>query len=187
MVGKTALYDLNNSFFLYEDIDFILNQISELYEVQFYTDKPVYSSMNKISSENYWISSPVTEAFNKNIPKIKALTKDMYSSIENIFKAKHGSFEKFELEKRYRFLKELRVLNNKFKHYENKGVDVNVTEMVLIGEPEHTIECVINFKYSKKEQFEVLRFSDLINVFITILEEEQIITIDRKQQNANTR
>lgn len=29
---KTALYDLNNSYFLYEDVEFILSLISDLYD-----------------------------------------------------------------------------------------------------------------------------------------------------------
>jgi len=179
---KTALYDLNNSYFLYEDIEFILSLISDLYDIQFLKDKTIYTSKTKVSAENHWMSNQSTITFNKIIPKIKALTKDMYSAIENIFKAKHGEFEKFELEKKYKFLKELRVLNNKFKHYDIRSVEINVTEMVLIGEVEHTIECMVNFKYLKPDLLEVLRFSDLVNIFMSILEEEKIIEIDRNNE-----
>lgn len=42
------------------------------------------------------------------------------------------------------------------------------------------IDCYIQFRYIKSDEFEALRFTDLINVFLKILEYEKIITITRE-------
>lgn len=114
------------------------------------------------------------------IPKIKSLTKDMYSTLECIFISKNGKFHKLQVENRFNNLKELRLLNNKFKHYKNQEAEISLTSLVLIQNDVHLLDCYVNFKYLKDDQkLKCLRFSELVDVFLKILKTENIISIDR--------
>jgi hypothetical protein len=177
---KTAIYDLNNSYFLYEDIDILLDEISDFYDIKFGLDKIEYLPKTIVSNEFHWMSNESAKAFNKLVPKFKSLVKDMYSIIEGVYKSKRGEFKKLELEKEFKHLKALRIFNNKIKHHNDNEAEINLTELVITTNEGNLIDCYINFKYLKTGEFEVLRFSDLIDVFINILEGEKIITIDRK-------
>jgi len=50
----------------------------------------------------------------------------------------------------------------------------------MIQPNENLVDCYIQFKHVKTDKFNTLKFTDLINVFMNILEKEQIITIERK-------
>lgn len=176
---NVAIYNLNNPFFLYEDVEAALDDISNLYDVKFGINQIEYISKIFIPKEIHWVSDKSVEIFNKSIPKIKSITKDMYSIIEGIFKARKGNFDKLNLERQYPNLRELRLFNNKLKHHENRDFDINLTKIAMLGESGHLMDCFLQFKNLKTNELSLVRFANLINVFFIILETEEIITIDR--------
>lgn len=177
---RTAVYDLDNSCFLYQDIEDTLDAISNMYEVKFRIKTTEYKPKTILSNEHHWTSNKSAETFNKLVPKVKSLTKDMYSIIEGVFKSKRGEFNKPELEKKYENLKEFRVFNNKLKHHNDREAKITLTELLMLTEKGSLIDCYIQFNYIKNGNFEALRFTVLISVFLKILEDEKIINIARK-------
>jgi len=177
---KISIYDLNNPYYLYEDVDAILEDISNLYQVNFGISLTEYIPKTLVPKEFHWISDESTSTFNKLIPKIKSITKDMYSVIEGVYKAKRNDFKKLELEKEYPYLKELRLLNNKLKHHKNQEADIKFTKIAILSTNGNLIDCYLQFNYYKTKEFKIVRFADLIDVFLRILETEKIITIERK-------
>lgn len=180
---EVPLYDLNNSYFFYEDIELILDEISNLYDIEFKSDRNVYMPKTTVSTKHFWLSDECKKAFNKMIPKFKSLTKDMYSIIESIYKSKTGNFNISVLETRYMYFKEFRLFNNKLKHFEVKRVDIKLSEMVLMAEKGHLIDTYLYFDYlnNDKSQNQAIRYSDFIDIFLSILEDENIISINRAQ------
>ena len=183
---RLPVYDLNNSYFLYGDIEMTLDQISELFEIDFQKGKNVYKSKIVVSKEHSWISNECTSEFNKMIPKIKSITKDMYSLIEGIYKYKDGKFDKPEKEKKNPYLKELRILNNKFKHHDNREANILLTQISNITDNGTGIDCYIRFEYLKTKENITILFCNLVNVFIQILEKENIIDIEITSDNAKS-
>ena len=176
--NNIGVYDLDNSYFLYEDVDKVLNDIGELYDVNFTMNSIEFTS--KTIDKNHWVSDESVSTFNKLVPKIKSLAKDMYSIIEGIYKAKYGDFRKLEIEKDYANLRELRLFNNKLKHHNDREAEIKLTKLAIIQPNENIIDCFIQFRYIKTGEFNALRFTDLINVFLRVLESEKIITIENK-------
>lgn len=117
---RTGIYDLDNSYYLYQDIEDILDSISNMYDIKFGVKSTEYTSKIFLSNEHHWASNKSAETFNKLVPKVKSLTKDMYSIIEGIYTSKRGEFKKIELEKEYKNLKEFRIFNNKLKHHNDR-------------------------------------------------------------------
>lgn len=177
--NREPIYDINNASFLEEDIEVILDELSNLYEVTFKQASIEIMPKTKVQGEVSLFANTNTIAFNHLVPKLKSLTKDMYAIIEGIYKAKRGEFKKLELESKYHHLKELRIFNNKLKHHNNREAEINLTQLVMNSGNENLIDCYINFNYLKSGTYEVLRFTDLIVVFYTILEDEGLITIDK--------
>lgn len=68
--NNIAIYDLNNPFFLYEDVEAVLDDISNIYGAKFNSDKTDYISKIIIPQEIYWASEESNQIFNKSIPKI---------------------------------------------------------------------------------------------------------------------
>lgn len=172
-----GIYDLNNIQYLEHDIESILNRIDELYKVEFKKEKTSYYPKTLVDNKHHWTSDVCKDTFNKLIPGVKSLHKDMYAVLETIFKSKTGDFKKLELEKKYPYLKEFRLLNNKLKHYNDTEAEINLTELVMMEQHGHLIDIYCNFKY--KDSFEALRFCDLIDTFLKIIEDEQVINITR--------
>ncbi len=172
-----SIYDLNNIKYLELDIESILNRIGELYKVDFKKTKTSYYPKTLVDNKHHWTSEICKNTFNKLIPEVKSLHKDMYAVLETIFKSKTGNFKKFQLERKYPYLKEFRLLNNKFKHYNDTEAGITLTELVIMEQHGHLIDIYCNFKY--KDSFEALRFCDLIDTFLKILEDENVISITR--------
>lgn len=177
--NREPIYDINNASFLEEDIEIILDELSNLYEVTFKQESIEIMPKTKVQGEVSLFANTNTIVFNRLVPKLKSLTKDMYAIIEGIYKAKRGEFKKLELESKYHHLKELRIFNNKLKHHNNREAEINLTQLVMNSGNENLIDCYINFSYLKSGTYEVLRFTDLIVVFFTILEDEDLIKINR--------
>ena len=132
-----------------------------------------------VPKEIHWVSDKSIEIFNKSIPKIKSITKDMYSIIEGIYKARKGKFDKIDLEVQFPNLKELRIFNNKLKHHENREFEVDFIRIAILIESGHLIDYHLQFKKINTNELNLVRFADLIDVFLKILETEDIITIER--------
>lgn len=179
-MSKEAIYDLDNSYFLYQDIEDVFDEISIIYEVKFEMKRTVFIPKISVSKEHYWISDECNMMFNKLVPKIKSVTKNIYSIIEGIYKSKKGEFNIQNIESEYENFKELRLFNNKIKHHNNKVAKINLTKIVFSTDKGNLIDCHINYKYITNDNFKTLRFSELINVFLLILETEKIIEINRK-------
>jgi hypothetical protein len=172
-----GIYDLNNIQYLEHDIESILNRIDELYKVEFKKEKTFYYSKIIVDNKHHWTSEACKETFNKLVPGIKSLHKDMYAALEAIFTSKAANFKKLQLEIIYPNLKEFRLLNNKLKHFNDKEAEISLTEVVIMESYGHLIDIYCNFKY--KDKFQALRFCDFIDTFLKIIEDEQIITINR--------
>ena len=172
-----GIYDLNNVYYLEHDIKTIFESIDKLYRVEFKLDKTHLHSKTLIDNSHHWTSDVCKETFNNLVPAIKSLHKDMYALLETIFISKTGKFNKPALEIKYQYLKEFRLLNNKFKHFNDKEAEINLTEIVLMEPAGHVIDIFCTFIYPSN--FEALRFSTFIEVFLKILEDENIISISR--------
>lgn len=137
------------------------------------------SSKIKYPENAFWMSDEVTKIFNEQISTIKSIIKDIYTIIEGIFVAKNGKFDKIALEIKYPKLKTLREFNNKLKHHNNKNVTFNIVSIININY--QTLDCIIQYKYDKAAQIETILLTNFFELFFLILEDEGVITIDRKQ------
>jgi|GEM_PF-6331059 len=178
MTKKRNIYDLNNSYYLYEDVEHMVDKIGDLFEVNFFKDKIQFVSKIKYPENAFWISDEVIQIFNEKIPAVKSIIKDIYSIIEGIFVTKKGNFDKIGLESSYPELKILREFNNKLKHHTNKNVIFNIILMANIVPK--TLDYVIQYKYDNSAHIEVILLSKFFELFFIILETENIITIDRR-------
>ncbi len=178
MTQKINIYDLNNSYYLYQDVEHTIDKIGELFEVNFLKARIEFVSKIKYPENAFWISDEVMQIFNGKIPAIKSIIKDVYATIEGIFVAKKGKFDKPSLEMKYPKLKILRELNNKIKHHNNKKITFNITSVINIHAT--TLDCLIQYKYENVAKIETIQLSKLFELFFLILEDEEIIIIDRK-------
>lgn len=178
MSQKINIYDLNNSYYLYEDVEHTIDQIGELFEVVFLKNRIEFISKIKYPENAFWVSDEVMQIFNSKIPKIKSIIKDIYATIEGIYVAKQGRFDKPKVEKKYLDLNILRELNNKIKHHNTKSITFNITSMININDK--TLDCLIQYKFEKENQIKTILLTKLFELFFIILEDEEVITIDRK-------
>lgn len=178
MIQKLNVYDLNNSAYLTEDIENVIDRIGSLYEIRFLKDKIEFTSKIKFPENASCVSDETTKIFNEAIPVIKSIITDLYSILEGIFVFKNGEFDKPNQEKKYKYLKELREFNNKLKHHKTKKVIFNLTTIVNINQK--TLDCMIQYKYDTDTKINILSLSQFFQLFFVILEAEEIIKIERK-------
>jgi hypothetical protein len=178
MDREVNVYDLNNSYYLYDDIEHTIDAIGTLFEINFFKSKIEFISKINYPEDAFWISDEVTETFNAQVPVIKGIIKDIYALIEGISVAKSGKFDKSGLEGKYPELKILREFNNKLKHHNNKHVTFNVVSIINIQSK--TLDCIVQYNYDKASQIEIIPLHNFFEIFFLILEDEDIISIDRK-------
>lgn len=178
MTQKLNVYDLNNSAYLEEDIENVIDRIGDLYEIEFLKERIKFTSKIKFPEDAFWISDETTKKFNESIPVIKSIVKDIYSILEGVYVAKNGKFDKPNLEIKYKYLKELREFNNKLKHHNTKKVVFNLVSIVNINEK--TLDCLIQYKYDNEKEISILPLVQFFQLYFKILEDENIIEIDRK-------
>lgn len=175
-----GIYDLNNLLYLQNDIEQIFEKIDFLYSVDFNAN--VFISKIRLDDGHHWTSDESNKIFNTLIPSIKTLTKDSYAIIETIYQNELGKFDKTvirSLEANYDNFKEYRLLNNKFKHHKSKEAEITLTKITLMEKQEQLIEVYLNYKYVDKSNG--LFFSELIKLFIKILEDKGIVKISRNK------
>lgn len=178
MSKKINVYDLNNPYYLYEDIEHTIDKIGELFEVVFLQSKIEFISRINFPEDAFWFSDEVTKIFNEKIPVIKGIIKDIYAAIEGLYVAKNGVFNKALLEKKYPDLKILREFNNKLKHHNTRNVTFHVVSIVNIQVK--TLDCIIQYQYGAGTPIQMIPLAQLFALFFLILEDENIVTIDRK-------
>lgn len=170
------VYDLQNSQDLKYDFNHILSKLNEIYCIE--TDNGQFKLLSKLPNDSnaFWASDENSVAFNAHIPTFKSLHKDMHSFIEVYAKQKYGKEYIKELEKQYINFKEFRLLNNLFKHFEIKEVEISLTKIVHIGAGTFDLSC--NYKYP--DRINCLNYSEFIILFLTILKDFNIITLNGK-------
>lgn len=180
MSEKITIYDIDNPYHLKEDVDAILSEISDLYSIKFNKGgKNEYWSKTVIPKEQSWVGNESKKAFNQLVPKIKSLTTDMYSIIEGVMKSKNGHFKKLVLEHEYENLKHFRVFVNKLKHHNDREAKIILSELVFMGPNGHGIDLMIQFLYQGQVELQLVRFTELVDVFLAIMEKEKVIRIGR--------
>ncbi|MGH2666650.1 hypothetical protein [Flavobacterium sp.] len=172
------VYDLNNSAYLSEDIENVIDRIGKLYEIRFLKDKIEFTSKIMFPENASWVSDETTKVFNEAIPVIKSIITDIYSILEGIFVFKNGEFDKPKEEKKYKYLKELREFNNKLKHHNTKKVVFNLTSIININQK--TLDCIIQYKYDTDAKIKILSLVQFFQLFFVIMEAEKIIELERK-------
>ena len=178
MTNKLNIYDLNNSAYLTEDIENLIDRIGNLYQIRFLKDKIEFISKIKFPENAFWISDETTKTFNQAIPIIKSIITDIYSLLEGVFVFKNGEFDKLKQEKKYNYLKELREFNNKLKHHNTKKVVFNLTSIININLK--TFDCIVQYKYDTDTKINILPLVQFFELFFVIMETEEIIKINRK-------
>ena len=178
MDRELNIYDLNNSYYLYEDVEHTIDAIGSLFEINFFRSKIEFISKINYPEDAFGISDEVTKKFNAQVPVIKGIIKDIYSLVEGIFVDKSGKFDKSGLEGKYPDLKVLREFNNKLKHHNNKHITFNIVSIINIQS--RTLDCMVQYKYDKESKIEIIPLYNFFELFFLILEDEDIISIDRK-------
>lgn len=171
------IYNLDDASFFQHDLEEIFDRIGNIYEIDFKSEPFIFKSKINLGKDVFWASAESAQAFNIMVPVIKSLIKDIYSIIESLHVSYKGKFDKPEAEQKYPRLKELRLLNNKLKHFKTKEAEIALISVVHIYE--HKMDFMIQFRYS--HGLEVTTLGDLIRPFFLIMEEIKAITIDRNE------
>ena len=177
-MNTVGIYDLNNLSYQQNEIENIFEKIDSLYSVDFNAN--LFISKTRPDNRHHWTSDESNKIFNRLIPTIKTLTKDSYAIVEAIFKDELGKFDNEvidSLEIKYHNFKEYRLLNNKLKHFKDKEAEISLTKIALMDDDGHFIDVYVNYKYPDK--FNGLFFSELLKLFIKILEDKKVIEIRR--------
>lgn len=173
------IYDLNQAYYLWEDIKEIIDRIGTLYTIEKVNGYRFIKSITEAPGKPAIFSKENEDTFNQLIPKIKSLHRDMYSLIEAITKHKNdGAFNTDTLAAKYSNFNEFRHLNNKFKHFDTKGVTITLTSLVMMGEGQRNIiDVYCNFTRSDGS-YKPIRYPDFIETFLVFLNDYELITFN---------
>jgi hypothetical protein len=165
------VYDLKEMNYLENDLNNILNRLSDIYFMSFNQNIIEITPKLSDSSESFWASEENTKEFNKQIPNFKSLHRDMYSFIENVAVFKFQKYDYLTFELKYPNFKEFRLLNNQLKHQNTKSVDIHFVKVVHINQKLFDLLC--NFQYPDK--IEVIMYSEFVKLFLMILNDLKLI------------
>ena len=169
------IYDLNQAYYLWEDIQEIIDRIGSLYTIEKVNNKRFIKSASEVLGKPSMVSKENEIAFNKLIPKLKSLHKDMYSLMEAITKYKNdGEFNINDLASKYNNFDEFRHLNNKFKHFDTKGIAITLTSLVMMESNKSIIDAYCNFK-KPDDSFSTIRYPEFIETFLVFLNDYDLI------------
>lgn len=172
------IYDLNQAYYLWEDIKEIIDRIGTLYTIEKVNGQRFIKSTTESPGKPTFFSKENEDTFNRLIPKIKSLHRDMYSLIEAITKHKNdGEFKTDTLADKYGNFDEFRHLNNKFKHFDTKGVTITLTSLVMMENNKNIIDVYCNFK-KQDGSFKAVRYPDFIETFLVFLNDYELITFN---------
>ena len=100
-----SIYSLKQGYYLYHDVEFVLNQIGELYKVDIKDNKATAVSIMEHDKKDHFASQESKDRFNAIVPKIKALHTSMYHLPESIYRATDNTvFDTTTIEKRFLIL-----------------------------------------------------------------------------------
>jgi hypothetical protein len=168
-----VIYSLLDISDLENDLEFILNRIEEMYSVRIEKDTIyLYSLMDDKSNANF-ISVESSVEFNKLIPRYKSLHKDMYAFIESISRLGDKKFDYKHFESIYENFKYFRLLNNMFKHPEEKNMEILFTKVFNINQNTFDLLCC----FRNPNSFKNLMYASFIILFIQILRDLNVIEI----------
>lgn len=150
------VYTLSEYAYLRYDLDNILSEIGEFYEVRAVNGCLACEPLIRPPHDAHWASELSREHFNTLVPKIKSMHKDMYALLEAVAKheLKKGSVSAaFELMDP--MFTPFRHLNNQFKHFSKDRADIDLISLAYISdkhdariEPMFTIDGEL-FPYQK--------------------------------------
>ena len=170
-----SIYSLKEGYYLYHDVEFVLNQIGEFYEVDVKDNKATAVSIMELAKKNHFASPESKDRFNAIVPKIKTLHTSMYHLLESIYRATDNKvFDTVAIEKRFPDFKYFRMLNNKIKHFNE--ADIDFIEVVLMNGTKSIIE--IGCQYKIGESWEIKYYAQFIVLFFEILKELNIVTFN---------
>jgi len=179
MANKIRIYSLEQQGDLQNDLNAILARIGSMYAVTFRGDETEFMPKTMANGGDHWTSDPVRASFNRLVPEVKGLTRDMYSMIEVFYKISMRPFDKALLENKYSNFKEFRLLNNKFKHHSVGEVRIELTELVHIQGTQNLIDVFLNFHYA--DSMVCIPFFLIVQCFIKIMEDGGFIKINRSE------
>ncbi len=175
-----GIYNLSNAHYLQYDLEKLFAEFDELYDLELTLDSNLAKSKIFLPKSTFWASPEAHSFFNKLIPKIKSLHKDMYGIVEAIIREKDGKFEPMKLQDRFKYFRQFRLLNNQFKHFEVREAQIDVNAMIInIGHEPQIVEVICQFKYADGK-IENFSWSIFILLFLLILESYRVIIINRE-------
>ena len=95
------IYNLQDIGALENDLTFILDRISSIYQITFESNKINISPNIDIQTDAYFTTDENTKDFNRHIPKFKSLHGDMYAFIESLSRLKTGRFVSKEFDDKF--------------------------------------------------------------------------------------
>jgi hypothetical protein len=168
-----SIYSLKEGYYLYHDVDFVLNQIGELYKVDVKEGKATVVSIMELYKKNHFASQESKDKFNAIIPKIKALHTSMYHLLESIYRATDNQvFNTNAIENQFPDFRYFRMLNNKIKHFND--ADIDLIEVVLMDGTKQIIEIGCQYKIS--DSWEIKYYNQFILLVLEILKELNIVS-----------
>ena len=168
-----SIYSLKEGYYLFHDVDFVLNQIGELYKVDVKAGKATVVSIMELDKKNHFASQESKDKFNAIIPKIKALHTSMYHLLENICRATDNQvFNTNAIENQFPDFRYFRMLNNKIKHFND--ADIDLIEVVLMDGTKQIIE--IGCQYKIGDSWEIKYYAQFILLVLEILKELNIVS-----------
>jgi hypothetical protein len=175
------IYNLQDIGALENDLTFILDRISSIYQISFEGNKINISPNIDIKTDAYFTTDEHTKDFNRHIPNFKSVHGDMYAFIESLSRLKTGRFVSKEFDDKFENFKEFRLLNNMFKHPQTKECEIKFSKVVHFFQNKFSLLC--NFHYP--DSFKCLMYSDFIVLFFKILLDFDAITIKDDDKTAN--
>jgi len=167
-----SIYSLKQGYYLYHDVEFVLDQISEFYKVDVKAGKATVVSIIELDKRNHFASKESSDRFNSIVPKIKALHTSMYHLLESIYRATDNQiFNTNAIENQFPDFKYFRMLNNKIKHFNE--ADIDLIEVVLMDGTKQIIE--IGCQYKIDGSWELKYYSQFILLVLEILKELNIV------------
>ncbi len=170
-----SIYSLKQGYYLYHDVEFVLNQIGELYKVEVNDNKARAVSIMELNKKNHFASPESKERFNAIVPKIKTLHTSMYHLLESIYRATYNQvFNTTAIENQFPDFKYFRMLNNKIKHFNE--ADIDLIEVVFMDGTKNIIE--VGCQYKIGGAWEIKYYAQFIVMVLEILKELNIVSFD---------
>jgi hypothetical protein len=168
-----SIYSLKQGYYLYHDVEFVLNQIGELYKMDIKDGKATAESNMELDQKTHFASQESKDRFNAIVPKIKTLHTSMYHLLESIYRATDNQvFNTTAIENQFPDFKYFRMLNNKIKHFNE--ADIDLIEVVLMDGTKSIIE--VGCQYKTGESWELKYYAQFIILVLEILKELNIVT-----------